>query len=204
MSVASAESGQPENNGEQIRDAVALLSQQLWCWGQDVLRAEGNWLLEVGFTRRSPPEEREECSSVYTLQLPGRRSVILRGFGVLFCDDGRGAVFLPRYEFRPRYTVHAALLKPPWSSEDLPALHPPVPTERSDCASLTLELIEWIRTYEVRVVESLGIDYRRETLVKWDNGKNLITPAEKFASAWLDLSFKVSANFDAYSWPDDD
>ena len=50
-----------------IDHAVGLLSQQIWCWGKDILRSEGNWLLHQGFTRLEPPVDREDCSSVYTL-----------------------------------------------------------------------------------------------------------------------------------------
>ena len=38
-----------------IDHAVGLLSQQIWCWGRDILRSEGNWLLHQGFTRLEPP-----------------------------------------------------------------------------------------------------------------------------------------------------
>ncbi len=178
--------------------AVGLLSQQVWCWGRDVLRPEGNWLLEIGFTRIEPPAEREDCSSVYSLELPGGQTLILRGFGVLFCDLQRGAVFLPRYEFQPRYTPYATLNCVPWGSGDLPNFRSPAVDERYACASLTWQLIDWIRSYEVNVLERLGIEYRRETLVKWDKPENSFTPAEHFASAWRDLSFQVAANFELY------
>ena len=64
---------------------------------------------------------------------------------------------------------------------------------------MMLELIDWIRSYEVTIVERLGIEYRRSTLIKWDNGKRPIIPPEEMASAWRELSFRVAANFDAYS-----
>jgi hypothetical protein len=62
-----------------------------------------------------------------------------------------------------------------------------------------LDLIDWIRTYEVNIVELLGIEYRRSTLVEWDDGKRPFTPAEELASAWRELSLRVAADFDAYS-----
>ena len=52
------------------------------------------------------------------------------------------------------------------------------------CVSLTLDFIDWIRTYEVNIVKLLGIEYRRSTLVKWDNGQRPIIPAEEMALAW--------------------
>ena len=86
--------------------------------------------------------------------------------------------------------------------EDLPRLSLPNKYQRNACVSLTLDLIDWIRSYEVNIVECLGIEYRRRTLIKWDNGERPFTPAEKFASAWRELSFQIAANFDAFSQED--
>ncbi len=186
-------------NGELFDHAVGLLSQQAWCWGQDILRPQGNWLLDIGFARLEPPADREDCSSVYSLELPHGQCIVLRGFGVFYGDDDRGAIFLPRYDFRPRYTLEAKLRYALWSMDDLPRLTMPNKCQRNSCISLTLDLIDWIRSYEVNIVECLGIEYRRGTLAKWDNGQRPFTPAEKFASAWRELSLQVAANFDVFS-----
>ncbi len=178
--------------GEFIEHAVGLLSQQVWCWGRDILRPEGNWLLEIGFERIEPPANRQPCSSVYSLGLPQGRCVVLRGFGVFYGDRERGGVFLPRYQFLPRYTKQATLERPPWSDSDLPSLRPPSKSQSPFCASLTLDLIDWIRTYEVNVVDRLGIEYRRSTLVKWDDGKQRFTPAEEMARAWRLLGIALA------------
>lgn len=181
-----------------IENAVGLLSQQVWCWGRDILRPEGNWLLETGFDQIKPPSDQEKCSSVYSLDLLQDRCVVLRGFGVFYGDKKLGGVFLPRYEFSPKYTKAAMLECPPWSDEDLPDLWPPNQSQRHACAALTLDLIDWIRSYEVNVTENLGIEYRRSTLKTWDNGERLFIPAEQQASAWRELSHRVAANFDMY------
>lgn len=198
MSVASHSTEQQRIDPEPIQQAVGLLSQQCWCWGRDVLRPAGNWLLEIGFERIEPPADREDCSSVYSLQLPDDRRVVLRGFGVFYGDAQRGGIFLPRYEFEPKYTTQMELECPPWSGDDLPELRVPAKSQRGVCAALVLELLDWIRHYEVDVVERLGIEYRRATLVKWNNGKRHFTPAESVASAWRKLSIQVAANFDAF------
>ena len=199
MSVEIQTNDQRSSEGKPVAHAVGLLSQQAWCWGRDVLRTEGNWLLEIGFKRIVPPADRKDCSSVYALELPGQRCVVLRGFGVFYGDGQRGGVFLPRYEFAPRYTTSSTLECPPWSDEDLPNLIPPTELQRNDCASLVLDLMDWIRGYELSVVEHLGIEYRRRALVYWNNGKRPFIEAERIASAWRELSFLVAANFDAYS-----
>ena len=184
--------------GELLAQAASLLSQQVWCWGRDILRPEGNWLLQIGFDRIEPPAGREKCASVYTLAMPHGRSVVLRGFGVFYGDGRQGGIFLPRNKFQPRYTTQATLGCPPWSRADLPSLNPPTASQQKACATLTLDLIDWIHRYEVNIVEQLGITYRRSTLLKWGDGTRPFVPAEKFASAWGELSFQVASNFNVF------
>ena len=173
--------------------AVGLLSQQIWCWGRDILRSEGNWLVEIGFHRQPPPADRKGCSSVYTQFLPGGRCIVLRGFGVFFGDRSRGGVFLPRYEFSPRYTLHSTLECPPWFDAELPILDSPSLEQRSICISLTLELLDWIRNYEVQVLQQLGLGYRKQIIAAWNNGKHFCSPTEHFAADWRSLANQLAS-----------
>lgn len=182
------------SEGELRKRAVGLLSQQIWCWGCDILRPEGNWLLELGFKRIEAPADRDNCSSVYALDLPRGRRVMLRGFGVFYGDDQLGGVFLPRYEFSPRFTTQATLDCPPWSDSDLPKLSAPSESHLDACTSLTLDLIDWIRGYETDVVERLGIEYRESTLERWKNTKGVILPAGQMVEAWKSLGIEASEN----------
>ena len=176
------------------KQAADLLSQQIWCWGRDILRAEGNWLLETGFERIEAPADRENCSSVYSLELPPNRRVVLRGFGVFYGDDEFGSVFLKRYDFRPRYSINSTLERPPWSDADLPKFDAPDASQRDACASLTVSLIDWIQSYEAAIVDELGIRYRQSTLDEWNTGKQPIVPAEKMACTWRSLGVAVAAS----------
>lgn len=199
MSTASQANDCERRECGLLEGAIGLLSQQVWCWGRDILRPKGNWLLEIGFDRIEPPADREDCSSVYAMELPRGQRVVLRGFGAFYGADDRGGVFLPRYEFCPRYTADPTLDCPPWSDADLPKLSVPTDLQRTSCALLTLDLIEWIRGYETHIVEQLGIEYRRSTLRNWNNGKRTFVPAEQIASAWRELSLQVAANLDVFT-----
>ena len=183
---------------EFLAQAVRLLRQQVWCWGRDIVRPEGNWLIEIGFDRIQPPPNRQKCASVYTLAMPHGRCVVLRGFGVFYGDGQQGGIFLPRSKFQPGYTTQATLDRPPWSLEDLPMLSAPTESQQRACATLTLDLIEWIWRYEVNIVEQLGIEYRRSTVLEWHKGTRPFVPAENVASAWRELSFRVASNFNAF------
>jgi len=176
------------------RAAAGLLSQQIWCWGQDIKRAEGNWLLELGFTRTPPPEDQKNCASVYTLSLSQSKRIVLRGFGVFFGDDTKGGVFLERYVFRPQFTEQSRLTVGPWACEDLPAMADPTAEQSIRCRLMMMELIEWIIGYEVNMLTRLGIDYRRESLERWNNGKRWYLPAERMTCRWRRVSLAVAAN----------
>ncbi|GJL55094.1 MAG: hypothetical protein NPIRA02_22260 [Nitrospirales bacterium] len=201
MSTALRANDHERVEGKILEQAVSLLSQQVWCWGRDIVRPEGNWLLEIGFDRIEPPANRKDCSSVYTLTMPRRRCVALRGFGVFYGDGEWGGVFLPRFTFHPRYTTQATLNRPPWSDADLPTLNTPTKSQQQACAMLTLDLIDWIHRYEVNIVKQLGIEYRRSTLLERENGTRRFVPAENFASAWHELSCQVASNFNVFLEP---
>ncbi len=201
MSISIQASDQQHRAGKFIKHAVGLLSQQIWCWGRDILRPEGNWLIDIGFDRKEPPDKRQECASVYSLELPRGRCLVLRGFGVFYGDQQHGGVFLPRYEFFPKYTTKATLESPPWSDVDLPALSSPTDSQQTSCKALASDLIDWIRAYEMNIVEVLGADYRRATLLDWENGKRLSVPAEEMASAWQQLGVSIAEEFGAGMTP---
>ena len=179
-----------------LKYAAALLNQQIWCWGQDIERQEGNWLLELGFQRLSPPVEREDCSSVYLLEMENNQRITLRGFGVFFGDDRRGGVFMDRYRFSPRYSTDSRLECPPWSNRDVPAMNLPSQSQRSNCLFLLLDLMDWIRRYEVEIIRRLGIEYRENSLLKWNDGQRPCIPAEQVTSAWREVSLFVASRFD--------
>ena len=119
-----------------ISRAVKLLSQQVWCWGRDIERIEGNWLMEIGFERSEPTFRGDNCDSIYSLELSNGKRVILRGFGVFYGNDQKEGIYLPRYEFLPKYLRQFNIINLPWEKNDLPELHFPNNSEVSNCCLL--------------------------------------------------------------------
>lgn len=177
------------------RHLIGLMSQQLWCWGRDIVRPDGNWLLQSGFDRTAPPTDRENCSSVYTLSLAPNRTIVLRGFGVFYGNSKWGGVFWPRFESHPLFTSKSKLDRLPWSDCELPELVFPAEDQRVKTRALTLELIAWIHQYETNIIDKLGIEYRESTLETWNDGRRSVTPADKIAAAWQALSQNLPDNF---------
>ena len=140
-----------------ISRASRLLSQQVWCWGRDIERSEGNWLMEIGFDRIEPEFKCDHCDSIYTLELPNGKRVMLRAFGVFYGNDQKEGIYLPRYDFLPKYSRRLNIKNPPWEKKDLPKLNFPNNLEVSNCTFLVSELVNWIRTYEENVANVLGL-----------------------------------------------
>ncbi len=175
-----------------ISRAVKLLSQQVWCWGRDIERIEGNWLMEIGFERIEPTFRCENYDSIYSLELSNGKRVILRAFGVFYGNNQKEGIYLPRYEFLPKYLRQFNIINLPWEKNDLPELHFPNNSEVSNCVRLVTELVNWIRTYEENVSNILGLDYRKSTLYEWQKIVGSIIPAKNMISEWRFVETEIS------------
>jgi len=167
------------------RRAVALLDQQLWCWGRDVARPEGNVLLGLGMCRY-PSAVPGSDRTAYTGRT-GNGVVWLWGFGLVYCFPNLGGVFLRRYGFdpvlveEPRRPVHAP--------EHLaPFVRPTAARQRATAGELVRAAAAWIAGYEHWIAESLGTTYREATLATRD--KPPTVPAKEMARSWEHLAKK--------------
>ena len=170
---------------------VDLLSQQIWCWGRDILRPEGNVLLEQGFERLIAPPEKANKKNIYALSLASGRTVILRGFGIVYIDERFGSIFVPRYELVPRFAPQEDSPLLPWSGDDLEGHVPPVAEERGQRIQMLADLIDWVIAYERDLIAVAGIDYRSQSLQRWDNGKRRVFPAPSMVPEWQALQRRV-------------
>ena len=175
-----------------ISRAVKLLSQQVWCWGRDIERIEGNWLMEIGFERSEPTFRGDNCDSIYSLELSNGKRVILRAFGVFYGNNQKEGIYLPRYEFLPKYLRRLNIKNIPWEKNDLPELYFPNNSEVSNCVRLVTELVNWIRTYEENVSNILGLDYRKSTLYEWQKIVGSIIPAKNMIPEWRFVETEIS------------
>ena len=187
MSTNIKQSRTKFHSSELIASGVALLSQQIWCWGRDILREEGNWLIEQGFELIKAPVEQEDAKNIYSLYIAEGRRVMLRGFGVVYTDDRYGSIFVPRYELIPKYAPSSELKTLPWSADDLLEFSPPIGVEKQYCSAMLAELIDWIITFERDLLTNLGTEYRLTTLDSWDNGERRVFPAQNTISEWEKL-----------------
>ena len=171
------------------REGGELLDRQCWNWGRDIVRPEGNLLLEAGFLRRRPPEG-ETGSSCYTLALPDGDSLMLWGFGLLYRTPGNGGVYLNRYQFRPVWLPSEAAREPFWTPDVIPtAGTPPSPRVPVD---LIVAAIRCVADYEEWALARCGLEYRRTVLRQWKRPSRGLPP-QALPQAWRALANAIDA-----------
>ena len=176
---------------DRVNLGISLLSQQIWCWGKDILRDEGNWLIDEGFNVINAPEDFKNARNIYWLDLPGGKRIILRGFGIVYSDSRYGSIFVHRFKLLPKYSVSPELDILPWNTSCLEGFDQPVGIEKQFCSIMLTDLIDWIIGYEQKLTAKLGIDYRKSTIKQWDNGKRCIIDAEDIVLEWKKLRIKI-------------
>jgi len=169
--------------------AAALLDQQMWCWGCDVRRSEGNLLLAYGAEKRPSPEPR--LPSAYSFSLSEGAALNLWGWGIWIARQGCGSVFVGRAGFRVRCAAQAELLPQAWRECDLPATRAAhtVGELRAVC-SLLSEVCEWISAYETWLAAQFEPSYREQTIAAWPERKRHRggVSAVEMAASWIALS----------------
>ena len=162
--------------------AQHLLSQQIWCWGQDIESIHGNLLVRYGFQRIPAPANTNAPSS-YLLKSAGT-SIVLRGFGVFYGIDRLGGLFLARYGFSPKFTECGRVDRPLFTTADLPPLLRSQIEDESRCRQLLTAWIDWICRYEFWIASEFGPDYRSDSLSRWTSPRGLQIRADEIVPAW--------------------
>lgn len=165
-----------------------LLDQQLWCWGRDIVRDEGNLLVEYGFSRERPPEG-ESGSSLYLYYPTPETRLVLWGFGVFYGAEARGGVYLRRRTFSPALSHYPGPEHEAWRPGQLSGLYPP--REREECRSaciLLRDLCRSLHRYETWILASASegrAEHRKRCVTDWPK---TVVPAEKMPESWLRLT----------------
>ena len=180
---------------ETRRLGKALLTQQCWCWGQDVRHPEGNLLLRYGFERQRPPQG-ESGATTYWLRLLPNSFVALWGFGLWYGEAERGAIFVGRFDFAPRFSAEYALPLPVWLPAQLGEVAVPASThERRLARELLQRSLNWVATYEQWAMDNTGLEYRRRCLEAWSQE---YLPPEQVAATWQNVAQSVSSKSSAF------
>jgi hypothetical protein len=162
---------------------IGLIDQQMWCWGCDVRRAEGNLLIEYGFTKRPSPEPRYH--SAYTLYgvIPDG-ALTLWGWGLWIAAPERGSLFISRDRFRVRWIPQTDLAPSAWQECDLPRGSTDI--RLTDALYLCRAACLWIAGCERWIGACCEPNYRIRTIDAWPQKRHFKrdvsneTPAEQW------------------------
>jgi len=165
-----------------------LLGQQLWCWGRDIARPQGNLLIEFGFRRHRARDLDRDGSSCYRIDADAHH-VALWGFGMFYGRRGWGGLYLDRFSFRPQWANIEALSLGIHSTQDLPPFKQPKSRSQWQRAHrLWHDLLSWISHYERWALDAAGLDYRQRCVAEW---LYPFVKAESMPQAWLLLRHRI-------------
>ncbi len=153
---------------------LALFESQMWCWGADIRRPEGNLLTEFGFTKIRP--EGCGCGSTHYYFNQDSLSVHLWGFAALFTIPEFGTLTLYRHKWEPRWSKEILNLNNLWRAGDLPRLG--MPTDSCDyerAAAIFKEAVSFMARYEVYVKNTVGDRYRADVFRSHPKPRRLYT-----------------------------
>jgi len=170
------------------RAAAALLDFQMWCWGQDIVRPEGNLLL--GHAERWRPDG-GRGSSHYRVRLDASRALILWGFAVAVDSPNAPYVVLRRHGFTPRVLDRERVKWPIARPEALPrGERPRSAAEAALVHEALAAAVGWITEYERGVRTSVGAAWRQECLRRRPRElrRRLRCAPDALVEAWSDLA----------------
>jgi hypothetical protein len=53
-------------------------------------------------------------------------------------------------------------------------------------------LVDWIQSYEQTVIETHSVEYRKSTLIEWDNGERKVTSPDEVVGEWKKVGYVIS------------
>lgn len=175
------------------RIAIPLLDQQMWCWGCDVRRTQGNLLLAYGAAKRPSPDARYH--SAFTFK-PDKDTVLnLWGWGIWLAHSHCGSLFVSRSRFRSRYSREVIPMPDAWQARDLPPMTGVRDdTEAEHATNLLATALNWIGGYEDWLRSQVEPEYRERVLTAWPQRKQHKggIPAAEMPTYWFELSAKIT------------
>ena len=160
-----------------------LVDQQFWLFGRDVAAEDGNRLLRLGAQRACP-----QCrgrSACYRLPIadgtvPDARSVsvLLWGFGLVFCEGTQPRCTLRRASGAVRIAADAAAARPTLKPHELDA------ASGERCDRWGRSIAGWVAAYEREVVKRFGLEARAADVAAWEVAGKRTCPAATIAPRW--------------------
>lgn len=147
-------------SGDFGRRFAATFNLQMWCFGCDIRRPEGNLLRSYGFMRYKPPSN-TYGSSHYILELGNSTKLHLLGFAMAL-EDADCGLLLRRYERSPRVFRHQLITPGLHRPQQLPhTVSPRDESEQREAASLLGRLARELSRYEKFVERTTSTSFQQ-------------------------------------------
>jgi hypothetical protein len=131
---------------------------------------------------------------MYRMVLDAQREMSLWGFGCVLRHAEQGKLFLSRYSLTPLYCSCPKPLIDVWLPAELRSTFRPERHDDECCTSMLLEIVRWFGEYERWVVETIGVEARRELLGPWT--AKIVCQADEMAVWWEELERALESTRD--------
>ena len=179
-------------NGDFGRYFAAILDLQMWCFGCDIRKTEGNLALQYGYKRLRPGNTAEGASR-YFKQIDADHQIHLWGFAIVISNSSYG-LCIKRNQRTPIIAPITELRFDIWKPSDLPSFLPPqTDTERNEALKLLSVCAKELISYESAIEDIVGGSYRAQCLKQRRQSK--IFGKLSLKNAWRELDEKVCITF---------
>lgn len=162
----------------------ALVDQQFWCFGRDIVLSPRNALVEYGFVRHPKPRGSYD-GSCYSQRTRQGTVLALWGFGVYFASAQ--GILLTRRSSLP--LLSDTCLNPVglWSPADL-TVRAPGPDDVPVVLPLLVRLCRWFAQYETWILSQRPKSYGAHSLDGW---MKVVMPRCDMAEAWNAIALEL-------------
>lgn len=175
-------------NGEFGKNFARVLDLQMWCFGCDIRKREGNLLIKSGFTRHRSPDQR--TGSRYSKGLSDHTHMYLWGFALVISSFESG-LCLRRHQQIPTFSPSLRIHDDSWSPWDIPQFsHPDSELQRFRAQTLLRICALEMQQYEDFINRVSETNYRLKCLKSKRSYKKMV--GTSLFEAWGELANKLN------------
>ncbi|MEM9081669.1 MAG: hypothetical protein AAGC74_13370 [Verrucomicrobiota bacterium] len=142
-----------------LRDLAEGIQQQMFFWGQDVLRPEGNFLLDQGFSRS--PSTGIKGTSCYRREWQQGHIELYGSCAGYYKSEG-SFTFIRPWKRCAVWTAETTPIPGSWQRAFIKAT-----ASKEELYQASLPFLDWLISYEFAVLSTFGRSYRKSTHWKY-------------------------------------
>jgi hypothetical protein len=160
-----------------LRDLAEGIHQQMYFWGQDVVRPEGNFLVESGFERL--PTMGLKGTSRYRCEWQGGHIELYGACAGWYGDDGGFTYIRPRHRCSIWLSSESTPIPGAWQDE-----HIDTSATKDELYQASFPFLDWLISYEKTILDRFGPAYRQANYASYQKVPK--------AKAWIKPSLALT------------